>query len=277
MLKSDLHCHTDCSDGSSGIEEVFSICRSLGIDTLAVSDHDTFAGADLAAASEHRGDVTLVYAVEFSCFDYKRGNKVHILCYFPKETEALEAICRETTQNRREAGELMLGNVMRLYPIRSDDVYKYAAKTGCIYKQHLMRTLMDYAYTDRIYGELYHELFHPREGSCFVPMKYPDVHEVLDCIRDSGGISVMAHPGTYHGIDLMEELAKSRAVDGIELWHSRNSEHDRKRIREAAQHADLIVTGGSDFHGMHNSNRCPIGAYHTPDEQLYRLFQKAGI
>ena len=274
MIKGDLHCHTRFSDGASTMGDLFGFCRKNGVDFLAVSDHDTFGGSEAALEWGDKGSVKALFAVEFSCFDYKRGNKVHILCYAPKEEKNLRAICKCMTDNRREAGEEMLKKIMALYPLSREDVERHESLTGCIYKQHIMHTLMEYGYTDRIYGELFQQLFHSKTGSCFVPLEYPDVRDVLREIRDSGGVSVMAHPGNYHGIDLMEELARERAVDGLELWHAKNSEADRQKIRLAAEKAGLLLTGGSDFHGMYNSNRCAVGAHITPQRELERLLDR---
>ena len=219
----DLHCHTKISDGSIGIDELIHLAKRLHIATLALTDHDTFAGVTRAQIVGKREGVEVIPGAEFSTIDSKSGKRVHILCYYCEKQDRLEGLCKKTGESRRKAGLQMIQKVMRYYPITPDMVAKRAQGSTNLYKTHIMRVLMDCGYATQVYGDLYHKLFSRKEGIAYVPVSYPDVRDVIAQIHDARGIAVMAHPGLYDGFDLIDELAAC-GLDGLEVWHSQNKE-----------------------------------------------------
>jgi hypothetical protein len=142
-----------------------------------------------------------------------------------------------------------------------------------------MHALMDYGYTIDLYGEVYDSLFGPVDGLCAELVQdevkeYPEVKFVAQLIRSAGGISVLAHPKVYDNFDLLEELAADGMIDGVEAWHSANKDDDVERILKIAEKYDLIITGGSDFHGFYNHYPISLGHFMTPEESLDRILQK---
>ncbi len=271
-MKGDLHCHTRLSDGSQGIEEVIAYAKRTDLDFLAITDHDTMASFSRSKVLSERYGVQVIPGVEISAHDYQRDRKVHILCYMPLKPDRLEGMCRKICENRKKAANEMARQVMKIFPITPECITKYSASSQSVYKQHIMHALMDAGFTTRIYGNLFHQLFDPQEGSCYVGCECPDVREVLDLVRSSGGIAVLAHPGVYNSFDLMEELCEEGLLDGIEVWHSRNKPGDDERLLEVTKQYHLIATGGSDYHGMYGSRPSPIGRCYTPEESIDALF-----
>lgn len=104
-------------------------------------------------------------------------------------------------------------------------------------------------------------------------IEYPEVHDVIEQIHQAGGTAVLAHPGEYDSYALLEQLAANHEIDGVEVWHPRNHEGDEQKFSAIAQANGLIMTGGTDFHGMYTTVSLPIGTCTTPDEQLERLVQ----
>jgi predicted metal-dependent phosphoesterase TrpH len=84
----------------------------------------------------------------------------------------------------------------------------------------------------------------------------------------------LAHPCVYNNFDLLEELAVAGLVDGVEVWHKSSTEEDRERMLKIAEKYDLIVTGGSDFHGFYSHYPISLGHYTTPVDSLNRILQK---
>lgn len=269
-MPGDLHCHTKISDGSVGIEEVISLAKRRGLSTISVTDHDATAGSTRAVIIGKRQQVNVIHGVELSAVDTKRGNKVHLLCYQCDIPDRLEGLCRRVGDSRKKAALAMVRKVMRYYPITPDLIVKCATGSTNIYKQHIMHALMDAGYADSIYGELYNKLFAPGQGTALVEPEYPDFHEVLELIHSSGGIAVLAHPPIYNSEDSMEELVEL-GLDGIEVWHPSHSEEDQNRLFEFAKHHNLLMTGGSDFHGMYGTTARPLGSTTTPDEYVDAL------
>lgn len=270
----DLHCHTTLSDGSSSVEDLVLYAKRSGMDFIALTDHDTMAGNTRAAVVGKRYGLGVIPGVEFSAVDGQRGNrKVHILCYLPRIPQRLEGICTRILKSRTEAGQEMIRRVMRYYPVTAEHIARYTSGSQSIYKSHIMLALMDLGYTDRVYSDLFRQLFDSKSGSCFVPTEYAEVRDVVTAIRAAGGVSVMAHPFQYGGsYQLLEELAQNKMIDGVEQYHPRAGQKDIELSGQIAQRYGLICTGGTDFHGARTSTPNPIGTCITTSENLTKLF-----
>lgn len=269
-LAADLHCHTKISDGSVGIEELITIAKRRGLTTIAVTDHDTVAGATRAVNIGKRQNVKVIHGVEFTTWDYKRNKQAHLLCYLCDHPDRLEGLCRRTLTSRQAAGVEMVRRVMRYYPITPEMVTRCATGSMCIYKQHIMHALMDAGYADSIFGDVFHKLFANDTGVARVDVTYPDTREVLEAIHEAGGIAVLAHPPVYHSEELLEELIEL-GLDGIEVWHPYHSPEQTAQLLQLAEQHGLVTTGGSDFHGMYARTSRPLGSTSAPDEAIAQL------
>lgn len=271
-MSCDLHCHTKISDGSLGIEELIGVAKRRGLTAIGITDHDSTAGATRGAIIGKRQDFQVIQGVELSTFDTQRGQKAHLLCYLPDSPDRLQGICRRNTDSRKAAAVQMMRKLLRYYPITPELVVKCATGSLSIYKQHIMHALMDAGYTDSIFGPLYDKLFAPGEGTVLVEPEYPDTREVLQLIHSAGGIAVLAHPYTYHSEALMEELVPL-GLDGVEAYHPLHSQQQTDALLDFANTHNLLVTGGTDFHGMYSPDIRPMGSVTVEDSVLQALLQ----
>ncbi len=269
----DLHCHTTLSDGSLGIEDVIVQAKRLNIDFLSITDHDTLSSFSRAHILGERYGVKVIQGVEMSAWDKSRGKKVHILCYAPKKPDRLEGLCLKSCEIRKACSKEMIENVMKLYPITPESVLKHCTGSKSIFKSHIMRALIEYGYALEFYGDLNNELFNLDKGICLVEREYPDVRFVLDLIHSARGVAVMAHPAMYDSLDLLEELASEKKIDGVEVYHYSADEEKRSELLSIAEKYDLIVTGGSDFHGLYNAVPTHLGSETTSKENLDRIIK----
>lgn len=267
----DLHCHTTLSDGSLGIEEIIAQAQRTGIGYLSITDHDTMASFSRADVLGARMGVKILHGTELSAWDKKRSSKVHILCYAPKKPDRLEGLCLKSCEIRKACSKEMIEKVLQKYPITMESILKRTTSSKSIFKQHIMRALIDYGYALEFYGDLDRELFNPKIGSCYVEREYPDVNFVLDLIHSAKGVAVMAHPAQYDNIELLKELAECGKIDGVEIGHYSADENYRKALHEIADKYDLIVTGGSDFHGLYNSVPTHLGSESTTMENVQKI------
>ena len=240
----DLHCHTTLSDGSLGIEEVIAQAKRMELDVLAITDHDTLSSSSRAQILAERYGIKIIPAVELSAWDKTRNMKVHILCYAPQKPDRLEGLCIKSCTIRTECAKDMINKVMERYPIPQDAVRMYTKGSKSIYKQHIMRALVNYGYATELYGKVNDQLFKYPDGECLVTREYPDVNFVLDLIHSSKGIAVMAHPYMFGNIELLHELVEAGKLDGIEAYHHSADEKQQQELIKYAQEHDLIVTGG---------------------------------
>ncbi|MBQ4225774.1 MAG: PHP domain-containing protein, partial [Oscillospiraceae bacterium] len=217
-----------------------------------------------------------VPGVELSAWDKKRGRKVHILCYAPQKPDRLEGICKKACEIRTACAKEMIQKVMKLYPITSESVLKHVGGSKSIFKSHIMHALIDYGYSTHFYGRLNDELFNMKTGSCIVEREYPDVNYVLDLIHSARGAAVMAHPVLYDSEELLDELAAAGKIDGIEVYNYTADDEARKRLLKTAEKYGLIVTGGSDFHGLYNSKPTYIGSDTTDMDNLDKILKLTG-
>lgn len=270
-MAADLHCHTKLSDGSVGIEDLIVIAQKSGIDTIAITDHDCLAGTVRGQVIGKRYGVTVIPGVELSAFDNEAGKKLHILCYLADTPDRLEGLCKRTSVARKRAGQIMMLKVASRFPVSTDFIISHAAGSTNLYKQHIMHALMDAGYTNEVFGDLYHALFSSDSATnILAPTKYPDVKEVIDEVHGAGGIAVLAHPAFFDNFDEIDKYIEM-GLDGIEVWHPTASEEQTELLSGICKKNKLLMTGGSDFHGIYGLNTVTLGTCTTPDEHLEKL------
>lgn len=274
-LSGDLHCHTTISDGSMKPDRIVELAAQMEIHCIAVTDHDAMDGIETAQNRGAEVGVHVLAGLEVSTYDYLHGKKVHLLCLLPKKPSVLLELCRETLKRRHAATLEMIARMRRHYPIDVQTVRRYAPQTKALCKQHIMLALVDMGYSLSVFGELYKTLFAPKTGWALVETHLPDTRDAIRLIKETGGAAILAHPGVYGNFDIIEELCRL-SLDGIEVFHSRQSEKDTARARAAADRFGLIRTGGSDFHGMISSRINPLGSKQTEDGELAKLLERFG-
>ena len=273
----DLHCHSKISDGSMGIDEILALAKRRGVSAIAITDHDAVAGATRACILGKRLGIEVIHGVEMSAYDKERNRKVHILGYMCDSPDRLEGMCLRTNNNRRAAAVQMMGKVLRYYPIVPETIGRHASGSTNVFKQHIMHALVEAGYADRIFGDVFKKLFSSKGGCAYVPIEYPDVREVIELIRSAGGLAILAHPYVYDSVDLMNELADAGLLDGIEVWHPSNDEERIAHLQAFAQEHGLLMTGGTDFHGLYTDPARPLGSCGAPENtiQLMKEYKKA--
>ena len=273
-MSCELHCHSKISDGSMGIEEIIATGRRRGLTALSITDHDAVAGATRACVIGKRMGIEVIHGVEMSAFDPSRGRKVHILGYLCDSPDRLEGTCHKINNSSRAAAAEMVQKILRYYPIIPDAITKHASGSTNIYPVHIMHALMEAGYADSLYGDIYTKLLSPETGSIYVAPEYPTVKEVVDLIHSAGGLVVLAHPYAYDSIDLMQELTSTGDLDGVEVWHPRNDEQMTVELQRFAAENNLLMTGGTDFHGLYTGAPRALGSFSPPDNTVQLMKQR---
>lgn len=271
-MKGDLHVHTTLSDGSLGVEDVIAQAKRIGLDFISITDHDTMSSISRAKVLGDRYGIQTIPGVELTAWDKTRGRKVHILCYAPQKPDRLEGICRRCSEIRQSCAKETVENVLKLYPITAEDITKHVvgskASISSISFMRLSSTAIPTTST-----ESWTMSFQRKTGSCIVEREYPDINYVLDLIHSARGAAVMAHPVVYDSLELLDDLAKEGKIDGVEVFHYSANEEQQATLLAKANEYDLIVTGGSDFHGLYNMKPTPIGMYTTDKDNIDRILK----
>ena len=271
----DLHCHTTFSDGSTNYKDILNFAKKIGLDYIAITDHDTLEETDNIISYGNKIGINVIKGVEVSCRNPYTKRRVHLLCYMPKNEQVLADYISKTLEKRTNAGLIMIEKIAKDYPIELKDITKYSNQSKCIYKSHIMRAFMDYGYDNTIYGDIYQYIFKENREKYAINIDYPPVFEALDVIKKSGSVCVLAHPFVYDSMDLMLDLAKDGLIDGIEINHPKNTESSKEIIRNIAEEYGLILTGGTDYHGFSSSGKSyPLGSFLTNGDNIKKLLEK---
>lgn len=265
-MKVDLHCHTNMSDCSFSFEEILELAMKEKVSHLAITNHDTTKGLEEMVLLGKEKGIEIIPGIEISAFDFNRNRRVHILGYFIEPGHsALKELCEPLLENRHRASYLMVQKLINAgYSISWEQVKKYAEGGMGVYKQHIMHALIENGYTDSIYGDLYKKLFSRGQngkapGMAFVPMQYVDARLAIQTIVLAGGVPVLAHPGQYQSFEAVPELVDA-GLQGIEVWHPLHGTEEEARAKLCAADYDLIMTGGTDFHGFYDEKEVTIGS-----------------
>ncbi len=273
----ELHCHTRCSDGYLSSAELLSQAARLGVKVLAVTDHDTMAAYDELWDIAKYFRIQLIPGIEISSEHSQSGMKVHILGYYPDWSHPLlRQVCQAMIERRETATRTMLSRVAKLgYRIGPDDVDPLCRFSTNLYKVHIMHALFQGGYSSSITNPgLYKELF-SAGGKAYVPIDYVPVEDAVRSVREAGGLAVLAHPGVFKNQRLLTYLLEL-GIQGIEAYHPCNSPEDTAWCLQKAQKYGLIVTGGSDCHGLYGDFPDLLGSRSPGNETLRFLRRKAG-
>ena len=277
-MPGDLHNHSTCSDGSVPIHRLPLMAARVGLDTMAISDHDTLLSVQYCYDHPTQDGVRLIPATELTGYDYERSHRVHLLAFWPDpESKALREHCDIMRQRRTECCLQSAREIEALYPqFRTEQALEYAKDSGVLYKSGIMQALHELGLCDGIYTSLYHYLFgwNPR-GIVLHSPEYRPVRDVLATAKAAGAVVVFAHPTVYQSMPLVRELVKEGMIDGIEVEHPRNSPEDKAECAALCEQYGLIHTGGSDFHGANHGHPNPVGACITSDDQIARIEELA--
>lgn len=258
MYKADLHLHTKVSDGSEDIEAILTMAKDMGITHLSITNHDTTQRTEEYIEKAKKQGILAIPGVEMSAYDAEHGVRAHILGYCYQTTEHIEAIGRETLRSRTENGYKYIEVLNEIgYHVDREVVEKLT--TSAIYKQHILAYLMKTGQTDEIFGDVYYKEF-KNGGPCSFDVDYPDAVACVKAICADGGIPVLAHPGQQDNFYLLPKLVEA-GLKGIEYNHPSHNEEHQKKVSEAAEKYGLIMTGGSDFHGLYEKTKTVLGAY----------------
>lgn len=266
-MLADLHVHTDVSDSSCDLHETLRIARTNGVTHIAITNHDTVKGLPEAMLEGEKQGIKVIPGIEISAQHKESGKKVHILGYhIDLEGKNIKKLC-DPILKQRHNNSLWQINQLLTHGFRIDieNIIERAKNSGVTYKQHIMAELIQEGYTDSIYSDLYKKLF-KNGGICARDIEYADVFDAVRAIKLDGGIAVLAHPGQQDTFDLIDQLVEA-GMDGIEIYHEDHTKEDVEKVLYYQKKHNLILTGGSDFHGSYGT-QIQIGDIACPEEYI---------
>jgi predicted metal-dependent phosphoesterase TrpH len=269
----DLHTHSTASDGTTPPEVLVREAVSVGLDVLAITDHDTTGGWDRAADARPAG-LRLVRGAEISCV--AEGISLHLLAYLFDPTHAPLADRLAELRDSRDGRARRMVDLLAAdgHPVTWEQVS--AEADGTVGRPHVARALV----ASGLVGSV-DEAFTPEwigtRGRYWAPKVDFDVIEAIGLVRDAGGVTVFAHPsaaarGRTVSDDVIRDMAAA-GLDGLEVDHVDHTTEARDHLRLLAAELDLLTTGSSDYHGTNKT--IPLGANLTDEDVLEQLAVRA--
>ena len=269
----DLHTHSTASDGTTPPQALVREARERGLDVVALTDHDTTAGWDAAAAALPDG-LSLVRGAEISCS--RGGISLHLLGYLfdPADAplaEQLKAL-RDSRLTRAERMVTMLE--ADGHPVSWEHVQEIAG--GTVGRPHVALAMIEAGLVGSI-----EEAFTPEwigtRGRYWAGKHELDVIDAMRLVHAAGGVTVFAHPGAdARGRtvpdSVIEEMAAA-GLAGLEVDHVDHTPETRERLRGMASTLGLLTTGSSDFHGTNKTVR--LGESTTAPGVLEQIVDRA--
>ncbi|HET9939834.1 MAG TPA: PHP domain-containing protein [Candidatus Eisenbacteria bacterium] len=262
----DLHMHSTASDGSLAPADVVALAQRNGVKIIALTDHDSVDGLPAALERAREAGIRIIPGIELSVSE--QNMDVHLLAYGFDTTDArmLEAIARYR-ESRHERARKILTRLKGLGIRIPMEEIEEIARGGAIGRPHVAEALMTNGHV-----ETFHEAFQRYLGHhapAYVAKHTVSLEEAVEVVRDAGGVTVLAHPGTLNRDAWIPGLAR-RGLDGIEVWHSKHGPAEINRYREVARAHGLLMTGGSDFHGERTPD-VSIGSVAVPEQVIADL------
>ena len=253
MARIDLHLHTRYSDGSLTPAEVVDLAHQAGVTALAITDHDIVDGIPHALDAATPMGIEVIPGVELSSRFNER--ELHVLGYFfDWQDSAFRDLLAQQRRSRHVRNPQTIERLNALGLELSEEEVRAKAGSDSIGRPHVAQVLVDKGYVQDTREAFDRYL---KEGApAYVPRMLSDTRDVIAWIRNAGGVPVLAHPTwtRCQGEPLYRLCAclKEAGLSGLEVFYSSHNRRQTSRFLELAKRLDLLVTGGSDFHGAAN-------------------------
>ncbi len=254
----DLHLHTNFSDGKLSPEQIVLKAKCSGLSAIAITDHDTIDGIDPAIKAGKKYNLEVIPGIELSA--ETNSEEVHILgFYIDWYNQDLRNKIKELVEARRK-------RIIKMIDKLSDIGIKLEYETMLnnlnpvsIGRPHLASALVENGYVSTI-SEAFDKFLNNNSPIYIAKQKLYPV-EAIKIILKAGGIPVLAHPG-YLQQNMLDELV-SFGLMGLEAFHPCLDVQISNYYCELAKKYDLLITGGSDYHGFSES-KISIGEIRLP-------------
>lgn len=261
----DLHLHSTASDGRSSPEDVVLAAAAAGVGSIALTDHDTLAGVATAQKAGARSQVRVVAGCEFSVRVW--WGELHLLGYFlPHDDDELTHFLHGQRSHRDDRARAIIESLEGLgAPVAYERVQAIAAGAP-IGRPHIARALVETGRV-RTIGEAF-DRFLADGGPAYVQRPLPELKATVAMVRKLGGVTSAAHLKDRGTVANIERLA-GEGVDAVEVLHPAHDDATVGVLRKCAARFDLLMTGGSDWHGVRGrSGYREIGCSDVPGEWL---------
>lgn len=266
----DLHTHTTASDGRCAPVDLVTRAAAAGVTVLSVTDHDTVAACDLAAAACEAAGLAFVPGIEVTAV--QDGVDVHVLGYFfDRQSPALHAFLAEQRRRRVDRVREMIDRLAAFgIPLDADAILRPGLDdpNTSAGRPWIARALLTDGHVASV-GDAF-DRWLSRGRPAFVPRVAARPDEVIARIHDAQGIASIAHPGPLGRDEWLPAFAGA-GLDALEAYHTDHDADATVHYLGLAARLDLAVTGGSDYHGDESHGGAGPGSVSLPHDAYDRL------
>jgi predicted metal-dependent phosphoesterase TrpH len=273
VSKVDLHIHSTASDGRLSPADIVHQAAELGLDVMAITDHDTVDGiAPALVAAQAFPRLKVIPGVEIST-DVSNG-EVHVLGYFIDYTDhKLRAILNRLRNSRQQRAQRMITKLGNLgMPIDWQRVQEIAG-SGSIGRPHIAQAMLEKGYIASL-KEAFTKYI-GRDAPAYVEREKMTPVEAVELILQANGLPVLAHPFTTDDPETMVIELKMAGLVGLEAYYNGYTADEINKLVSLANKYNLIATGGSDYHGLDTGSETMIGGADVPVESAEQLIALA--
>ncbi len=270
----DLHTHSTRSDGVKSPSWVIRRAAANGANTIALTDHDTLAGVPEAIRAGREHGLRIIAGVELGVHTDALG-ELHVLGYFPAVNDPSDprlfqferqlAIYRDDRDARAES---IIERLAELgCPIELARV-KHFASDGSVGRPHIARAVVEAGHVESV-QEAFDRYLHDH-GPAYVARELLSLEASIQLIHDAGGLASLAHPSRYREPDAAIDEFAASGGDAIEVYYRNDDRETIARGEQKARQRRLLMTVGSDWHGLHEGESEPATVA-VPAEAVERL------
>ena len=272
-MASDLHTHTNFSDGSFSPEELVAAAKNLGLHYLSITDHDTVDGIRHLYENglyPNKG-IRIIPGIEFSA--NSPGHDVHLVGY---NIDIYDGTLQDKLNEVIEARWTRFSEIMNKLQdngleIKEADVLKIANTSKSIGRSHIARALVRNGSYKSV-REAFEQMLQ-KGRPAYVPRYLLEIEEIVDLVHNSGGVVALAHPKLVGDDKLVEEICNNYSIDAIEAFYPYHLTEDVQRYVLMAEKYNLLLTGGSDFHGTASRYVKELGEFTIEDHFAEKFYK----
>lgn len=242
-MRYDLHMHSTASDGAFSPAQLVKMAVEVGVNGIALTDHDTVEGLDETRRLAEAEGLEFINGIELSI---QEGDQdVHMLGYFIQPLPELREILSEISEMRRQRAESMVAKLETIgKPIDMEAVLRFAGE-GEVGRPHVASAMVEAGHVGS--NQAAFDLYIGNDGPAYEPKSLMDAERGMNLLWQFGAVPVMAHPSL---VDYKKVLPRflDLGLAGLEVDHPSQSLWQRAELRALAGELGLVATGGSDFH-----------------------------
>ncbi len=281
MTRVDLHIHSTASDGTRSPGELVAMASEESLSVISITDHDTLDGIPEGDITAKKLEMEFIPGIELSVDLEEKGLTAHLLGYFPgvdialllSRSHALGKAISYVQDGRSRRNPRILEKLADSGIYIEMETVQLIAGGDVVGRPHIAQAMENAGYVGSL-NEAFSR-FLAKGKPAYVERDRLSVLRAIEIIVGSGGLPVMAHPGY---IEMNSEMLRSlfermkrHGLVGIEVYYPSHSASIMKMLKSFAREFELVVTGGTDYHGRSNETPALGGSeegFHIEQEDV---------